>query len=219
MQIDVEMVFIEAVQLLFTGNDLVLLNLVNALEVAGYVFVAALVIGLPLGALFGIHDFPGKRVLRLLLHIWLFIPALGIGIFFYYLEHNSMISPVGFLIWGTILMIPTISAIIADLFTWRDKNTILNVVSLGATRLQLYITLLREKREGLFGAITIGLARITTEIATFFLVLSFLYSQEFPSKPATSVPSSTGLLAVAIGIFLFSSFIYFGFHFVQFKKG
>jgi len=195
------------------------MNLANSLEVTGYIFVIALIVGFPLGTVIAIHEFRGKKVLLFLIHAWLFIPVLSLGIFIFALESKSMIAPLGFIGWGSLLAMPLITAVIVDAFDWRDKDAILNAKALGATRWQLYSTVIREKQEAIYGAIAIGLGRIITEIAGFFLVLSFMFSVGFPSKPIFEIHTAVANLAVALGLILIGLLLYAGIHFAQFREG
>ncbi len=210
---------IEAIQLLFSGDPDVFMNLANALEVTGYIFVIALIIGFPLGTLVGIHEFPGKKVLQFLVHGWLFIPALSIGIFLFALETGRMIPPLGFIGWGSLLVAPVIAGVIINAFDWRDKEAVLSARALGATTWQLYSTVLQEKRESVYGALVLGFARILTEIAGFFLVVSFMFSVGFPSKPVFEIHTAEANLAVALGLLLIGLIIYSGIFVVQFRRG
>lgn len=210
---------IDALRLLFSGNADVFMNLANSLEVAGYIFVIALLVGFPLGAVVAIHDFRGKKLIQFLLHGWLFIPVLSLGMFIFALESGNMIHPLGLIGWGSLLAIPLISAVIVDAFDWRDRDAILNARALGASRWQLYSTVIREKREAVYGAITVGLGRIITEIAGFFLVISFMFSVGFPSKPIFEIETAEANLAVALGLLLIGIILYGGIYFAQYREG
>lgn len=210
---------IDALRLLFSGNADVFMNLANSLEVTGYIFVIALLVGFPLGSIIAIHEFRGKKLLQFLIHGWLFIPALSLGMFIFALENKSMISPLGFIGWGSLLAIPLITAVIVDAFDWRDRDIILNARALGATRWQLYSTVMQEKREAVYGALAIGLGRVMTEVAGFFLVTSFMFSSGFPSKPIFHLETAEANLAVAIGLILIGIILYCGIYFAQFREG
>ncbi|HKJ68204.1 MAG TPA: hypothetical protein VKA68_09640 [bacterium] len=209
---------IEALQLLIQLNGAVFLNIANALEVAGYIIILALVTGLPIGMLTGVHTFRFRRLVLYLLHIWLFLPATGLGIFISYLHTDQFISPLGFIFWGALLTIPIIAGLTADVFSSDSRATRDETLALGASRWQMYATMARQKREQIYGVVTVGIARVFTEIGGFYLMISFVFKQGFPSVPVFELSNAPEHLAVAIGLFLFGVLVYSGLHIVQFKK-
>jgi len=208
----------DALQLLVQFNGTVYLNIANALEVAGYIVLLGLFIGLPLGILVGLWRFPVRRLVLYLLHVWLFLPATGLGIFLYFLQNGKFITPIGFIVWGSVLVFPIIAAMIANIFVSDSREALENAASLGATRWQLIGTLLKEKREQIYGIMTLAIARVFTEIGGFYLVVSFLYNQGFPSRPIYDLSGAAEHLAVAFGILFFGILVYTGLHFAQFRR-
>lgn len=208
----------EAIQLLIQFNGLVYLNIANALEIAGYIIILALLTGLPIGILTGLHQFRFRRLVLYLLHIWMFFPATGLGVFVYYVQAGQFISPLGFIFWGALLTIPVIAGLTADLFVSDSRTAVDETLALGATRGQMYVTMARQKREQIYGVVTAGIARVFTEIGGFYLMVSFVFKQGFPSTPVFELSNAPEHLAVATGLFLFGVLIYSGLHIAQFKK-
>ncbi len=209
---------IKAIQLLIEFNGAVYLNIANALEVAGYIIILALLSGLPIGILTGLHHFRFRRLILYLLHIWMFLPATGLGVFIYYLHSGQFISPLGFIFWGTVLTIPIIAGLTADLFVSDTRTAVDDALALGATRRQIYATMTKQKREQIYGVVTAGIARVFTEIGGFYLIISFVFRQGFPSTPVFELADAPEHLAVALGLFLFGVLVYSGLHIAQFKK-
>ncbi|MCF7803463.1 MAG: ABC transporter permease subunit [Candidatus Marinimicrobia bacterium] len=208
----------EAFIQLFTGEKIVWMNLANAVEIAGYAIVIALLVSIPFGLLIGIERFPGKRLLLFLVHLWMYVPAVGLGIFLYYQSTGEFISPIGLILWSAILIIPLMTGLIADILLERDQRVDEEIYALGASKLQMYFTQMNEKRTAIYGAISGGFARIFIEIGSFYLVLSFLFGQGFPSKPVFNLSGASAHLAVALGLFLIGGIIYLGIHFLQFYR-
>lgn len=209
--------FTDAIKLLVQFDKLVYLNIANALEVAGYIVIIALVVGLPLGIITGMARFRFRRLVLYLLHLWMYVPALGIGIFLYYLQWGRFISPIGFILWGAALALPIVAGLTADVFTGGLQAAHEDALALGANRWQAYILLARQRREQLYGVITAAIARVFTEIGAFYLVISFLFRQGFPSKPVFVLTGAAPHLAVALAMFFFGIVVAAGLHFVQFK--
>ncbi|MBS1271758.1 MAG: hypothetical protein MAGBODY4_00890 [Candidatus Marinimicrobia bacterium] len=211
--------FLDAVIQLFTADKLVWLNLANAMEVAGYAIIIALIISIPLGTLIGFESFPGRRIILALVHIWLFIPAIGIGASLYYAAHQSFMQPLGFIVWSSLLLIPLFTGLIANSLIDRNPQADEDLYGLGATRWQMHFAVIRDRSATVYGALAVGIARIFTEIAAFFLVISFIFHQGFPSKPVFDLPTASAHLAVAIGLFIIGSLVYLGIHVFQFRRG
>ncbi len=108
---------------------------------------------------------------------------------------------------------------VANIFVADSREALENAASLGATRWQLIGTLLKEKREQIYGIITLAVARVFTEIGGFYLVVSFLYEQGFPSRPIYALTGPAEHFAVALGILFFGILVYSGLHLAQFRRG
>ena len=210
--------WIDALKLLFSLNKPVYLVLANAIEVAGFAIIIALVIGIPLGVLAGFHRFPLQRVLLFLLHLWLFVPMLGLGIFFFYVNQSNFISPTGYILWSALLIIPYFSSLIADVFYTVDPGAKTDAVALGANRWQLYNAFVKEKSVELWGAISVGVARIFAEVGAFFLVLGYMFNLGFPSKPVFVLEGPPANLAVALMLFVIGGVVYLAIHIIQFSQ-
>jgi len=208
----------EALNLLITLDKAVYLNLANALEIGGYSLVIALVLGVPMGVLLGVNRFRGRRAMLFLVHLWLFLPLVSLGLFLAYVRTGSVPEPLVYIVWMALFIWPVFTALIADVLNRCDEAAIESAFAAGATRWQLYLTLVREYREGIFGAVTLGIARVFTEIGGFFLVLGVLHGKGFPLRPHTPLTDPVSNLAVAIGLVLFGAIIYLLIHLIQFKR-
>lgn len=208
----------DAIQLIFELNKPVYLNVANAVEVAGFAIIIALVIGVPLGIVIGFHRFQARKLVLFFLHLWMFVPAVGLGIFLAFLHNQTVIAPPGYIFWGALLIFPYFTSLLADIFYDIPRDAKLDVVALGASYWQRYYAFFKEKRTLVWGALSVGIARIFTEIGGFFLILGFLYNTSFPSEPAIALHGSAEIMAVAIMLFCISGVVYLGIHFFQFAR-
>jgi len=210
--------WLDALKLLFSLNKPVYLVLANAIEVTGFAIIIALIIGIPLGVLAGFNRFPLQRFVLFLLHLWLFIPMLGLGIFFFYISNSTFINPTGYIFWSALLIIPYFSSLIADVFYTVDSGAKVDAIALGANRWQLYNAFVKEKSVELWGAISVGVARIFAEVGAFFLVLGYLFNLGFPSKPVFVLEGSSAHLAVSLMLFIIGGVVYLAIHVIQFGQ-
>lgn len=209
----------EAINLLIALDKPVFLNLANTLEVTGYAVILALIVGLPLGAVLGVHRFKGRKFLLFLFHLWLYLPLVGLGVFLLHSEQGVFPGPLLYILLLSLITLPLLTSLIGDVLNNRSADAVESALAVGASTWQLYTTLLNEYRSAIFGAIAVGIARIFAEVGAFYLVLSAIYSTDFPAKPQVSVTGGAGNLAVAIALFLCGGIVYVLIYLTQFRRG
>ena len=148
----------------------------------------------------------------------MFLPVVGLGIFFTHSNTKTLISPPGYILWGALLIAPYFSSLIADIFFKIPREAREDAVALGASRWQQYYLFFREERALIWGALSVGIARIFAEIGAFFLILGFLFGAGFPSKPALILVGAPAHLAVALLLFVIGGLVYLGIHLYQFGR-
>jgi tungstate transport system permease protein len=203
----------EALKLL-TGMDPALLAVVGmTLRVTGGALLLAALIGLPLGASFGLRDkIPASGCLMPIIYTGMGLPPVVVGLFVYLLLSNQ--GPLGSLDWlftpramivaQTIIALPLIIGLTLTALRSLDPGLKLQVRSLGATPAQLAWTLLLEARLGVLAAIIAAFGGIISEVGAVMLVGGNIEGQTRVLTTAIVLETRRGnfALALALGIIL-----------------
>jgi tungstate transport system permease protein len=158
---------IEAFRLIFGGSSEVWPVIVLSLSVSGLSVLIATVLGVPFGYFLGISRFSGRAFLIIFVNTAMGFPPVVIGLFVY--MALSRTGPLGFLellytppamvIAQVILATPLVAGV-----------TTAAIASLGASRLQEGLAVLKEARRGVVAAVIAGFGGIISEVGAVMMV-------------------------------------------------
>lgn len=202
----------QAVALLL-GGDAATWSAVFATSKAAFLsMTASLFLGLPLGYGLGFFTFPGRKVLRLGVDTLLSLPTVFIGLLVYaLLSHRGPLGGLGLLftlegiaIGQTILALPIVIALTASAVEGLDHSLRLTLVSLGASRRQLFFSCLREARFGILAAAITATGRVLTEVGISMMVGGNIKWHTRTVTTAIALETNKGQFAtgIALGIVL-----------------
>ncbi len=169
---------LQAVYLLVSGDSVTWQIIWRSLYVSGVSLTISAVLGIPLGALLGLYEFPFKWLAVTITYTGMAFPPVVIGLLVYLVLSRS--GPLGFLGWlftppamimaQVIISLPlvagfTMSAVQAVPHALRQQ-----VESLGATPLQTTLAVLWEARIGLIVSLVAGFGGIISEVGAVMLV-------------------------------------------------
>lgn len=143
-----------------------------SLAVSGTATALSILVGIPLGALLGLGRFPGRNLALSAVNTGMGLPPVAVGLFVATLVWRS--GPLGSLDWvctrpaiviaQLILAAPTVAGLTAVALQSVDPMLRLQLASLGATRLQGALILVRETRLLLISAVLVGFGAAISEI-------------------------------------------------------
>lgn len=203
----------EALRLL-TQADPELLAIVGlTLRVTGSALILAVIIGLPIGAFLGLRStIPAGGCLMPLIYTGMGLPPVLVGLFVYLLLSRQ--GPLGPLDWlftpsamifaQTIIALPLIIGLTLTSLRSIDPTVKLQVLSLGATPVQLGWTLLHEARLGVLAAIIAAFGGIISEVGAVMLVGGNIEGKTRVLTTAIVLETRKGnfAMALALGIIL-----------------
>ncbi|MGE4535962.1 MAG: ABC transporter permease [Desulfovibrio sp.] len=162
----------QALVLLAHGDPETFSAVWTTLVVTFEAMIATLLLGAPAGFMLGYHEFPGKRVVRLVVETFLSFPTVVIGLVVY--AFISRRGPLGnwellFTVPGmavglTILGLPIVIALTAQAVESLDPRLRPTLLTLGARSRHLFLATLAEARFGMLLATTAAFGRIVSEI-------------------------------------------------------
>ncbi len=219
----------QAFELLFEGNEDVYHVLGVTLHVAIGATLLALLIGLPLGLLFGLGRFRGRRIGLALLNAGLGLPPVVVGLvvaLFLFrgapLGGLELIYTVnGIILAQAILAFPIVGAFTATAIESVPRALFDQARALGASRPQLATLALREARIGVIGATIAAFGSALSEVGAVVLVGGNIHGQTQTLATAVLTEVSAGEYgtAIAFGLLLLGLILICGGALTAFQYG
>jgi tungstate transport system permease protein len=174
---------VEGLRLLFSGSaELWQIILVSA-QVSGAALLVSALVGVPLGALLGLVHFPGKRIVQALVYTGMGLPPVVVGLAVYLLlSRGGILGPLNLpwvpklftipamILAQVIIATPLIVGVTMSSVAEVSPDLRLQLRSLGATRRQVTLAVLKEARLGVVVALVGGLGSIISEVGAVLMV-------------------------------------------------
>ena len=204
--------FAEAFSLI-VGLDRELLGIIQlSLRVSVSALVIATALGLPLGALLGFRNFPLKGAVVSTLHTLMGLPPVVVGLFVYLLLSRSgplgfmglLYTPAAMVVAQTILAFPIVLSLCHSAIISVDPVIRQASATLGATPVQVSLTVIREARYGIMSGIVAGFGRVMAEVGAILIVGGNIagHTRVMTTTIALETDKGNFELALALGIIL-----------------
>ena len=199
--------------LLIVSFDAVMMKIVLlSLTLSIISTIAASIVAIPLGTAIARSEFRGRRAIITLFNTLMAIPTVVIGLLLYgILSRNGplgaldlLYTPTAVAIGQFLLAAPLITAMVIAALEDADEMIELTALTLGATRFQAILCILREKRAALIAAISLGFGRVITEVGCALIVGGNIKEKTRIMTTAVTLETSKGefSIALALGIIL-----------------
>jgi len=214
---------LEAFRLIAVGDQTLLEIVLLSLYVSGVALAISTVIGVPLGAIVGMHRFPGRRLVIALFYTGMGLPPVVVGLFVYLLLSRggplgalnsalipALFTPAAMILAQSIIALPLVAGFTMAAILALDPALRLQVRALGATEWQMTFTLIAEARLAILVAVAAGFGGIISEVGAVILVGGNIDHSTRVLTTAIVLETRKGNfdLAIALGIILLSlSFI------------
>ncbi|HSM73592.1 MAG TPA: ABC transporter permease [Desulfobacterales bacterium] len=213
--------FVTAIRLLVTGDSETYSAVFATVRVSSYSMAASLALGVPGGFFLGHFDFPGKRQLRLVVDTLLALPTVLIGLLVYaFLSQRGPLGEWGLLftlpgiaIGQTILALPVVVALTATAVEAMDRHLRTTLITLGASRSQLLLSILWEGRFGILAAAVTAYGRVMTEVGVSMMVGGNIKWLTRTMTTAIALETNKGQFALGVALGLVLMAIAFGVNF------
>ena len=194
---------------LVLGGDPALYTIVAlSLFVSLTATVCAAAVGLPLGALLALANFPGRAFVIVVMNAFMGLPPVVVGLAVYLLLSRSgplgflgiLFSPRAMIVAQALLVLPIMAALtrqtVEDLWAeYRDELTAMRVGPLGRIA-----TLLWDARFSLTTTLLAGFGRAAAEVGTVMIVGGNIDGFTRTMTTAIALETSKGDLPLAIGL-------------------
>lgn len=168
----------QALQLLFNLDPEVLEITLLSLKLSGLATLISLLIGLPLGTWLALTGFSGRKAILSVVNTGMALPPVVVGllvsIFLWrsgpFGDLNLIYTPTAIVIAQIILASPVVTGLTASALQQLDPRLRLQLIGLGASRLQVVVTLWREARLPLLAALMAGFGSVISEVGASMMV-------------------------------------------------
>lgn len=203
---------IQAVQRIAAGDPELLGIIGLSLRVSAVALTLGALLGVPAGVLLGLSRFRGHGLAVALVYTGMGFPPVVIGLFVYLMLSRA--GPLGALGWlftpqamvvsQTILTAPLIAGFVMSSVMSVEPDLRQQLVSLGATRVQASLAVLREARTGVIVAIVAGFGGIISEVGSVMLVGGNIAGETRTLTTAIVLETRQGQFdrAIALGLVL-----------------
>ena len=183
-----------------------------SLQVSGLATFISLVIGVSAGTAVALANFRGKKFIISLINTGMGLPPVVVGLFvtimiwrngpFGFLE--ILYTPSAIIIAQSIIATPIIMGISLAAIQQLPENLRLQILSLGATRLQMVWVLIKEARLPLLAAVMAGFGGVISEVGASIMVGGNIKGYSRVLTTATVMETGKGNfdVAIALGIIL-----------------
>ena len=202
----------QAFILLFTLDPEVLGITWLSLKVSGTATFISLLIGVSVGTAVALTQFPGRRLVISLINTGMGLPPVVVGLFVtIFLWRNGplgfleiLYTPTAIIIAQAIIATPIVMGISLAAMQALPANLRLQILALGATRLQMVWILVKEARLPLLAAVMAGFGGVISEVGASIMVGGNIKGYSRVLTTATVMETSKGNfdIAMALGILL-----------------
>jgi tungstate transport system permease protein len=191
---------ITAFRLIVTLNREVFEVVLFTLQVSLWGTLLSSLVGIPVGFLVAIKDFPGKGAIRTILNTLMALPTVVVGLTVYAFisrqgplgQWGLLFTPSAVVIGQLVLATPLIMALTLSATQSVDPRVSLTAQTLGASWTQEAWTILKEARFALLAAIMAGFGRVISEVGAAMMLGGNIRGYTRTMTTAIALESSKG---------------------------
>ena len=184
----------------------------TSLYTSSCAIVLASVIGIPTGLWLGTNDFLGRRLIITLLNTLMALPTVVIGLVLFGLFSRQgpagslglLFTPLAMIVGQTVLATPIVTNYVLAAVKGSDQRIMDTLLTLGATRFQASVQLVKEIRFGVMAAVIAGFGRVIGEVGVAMMLGGNIRGSTRTMTTAIALETSKGEFAfgLSLGIIL-----------------
>jgi tungstate transport system permease protein len=198
----------KAFALLLTLDAEVLRITQLSLSVSGAATLISLLLGISLGILIALREFPGKKFVISTINTGMGLPPVVVGLFVsIFLWRNGpfgflglLYTPLAMVIAQAIIATPLVMGVSVAAIQHLPRNLRYQILALGATRVQMMWLLIREARLPLLAAVMAGFGGVISEVGASIMVGGNIKGYTRVLTTATVMETSRGNFDIAIAL-------------------
>jgi tungstate transport system permease protein len=202
----------KAFWLLITFDPEVMSITFLSLQISGSATFVSLFVGISIGATVALSKFPGRRIVVSIINTGMALPPVVVGLFVtIFLWRNGplgflgvLYTPTAMIIAQTVIATPIVMGITLAAIQQLPQKLHLQILALGATRIQMVWILIKEAKLPLLAAVMAGFGGVISEVGASIMVGGNIKGYSRVLTTATVMETSRGNfdIAIALGIIL-----------------
>ena len=202
----------KAFWLLVTGDPEVMRITLLSLQISGTATLISLLIGVSFGVVIALSRFPGRQIVVSLINTGMGLPPVVVGLFVtIFLWRNGplgfleiLYTPAAMILAQAVIATPIVMGITLAAIQQLPQKLRLQILALGATRIQMVWILIKEARLPLLAAVMAGFGGVISEVGASIMVGGNIKGYSRVLTTATVMETSRGNfdVAIALGIIL-----------------
>lgn len=198
----------KAIELILYGDAEVWQVTRLSLEVSGLATFISLLLGLPFGTWLALGKLPGRDFFLSVINTGMALPPVVVGLWVSIFlwrsgplgRLNLIYTPTAIVIAQTIIAAPVVTGLTVAALQQLNPRLQLQLLGLGASRLQMIVALWREARLPLLAALMAGFGSVISEVGASMMVGGNIRGQTRVLTTATVLETSKGEFAPAIAL-------------------
>jgi tungstate transport system permease protein len=198
----------QAFWLLLAGDPEVWRITLLSLQISTSATLISLFLGIPLGSMLALTRFPGQRLVISVVNSGMSLPPVVVGLFVtIFLWRNGplgflhmLYTPSAMVLAQVIIAAPIVTGLTLAAIQQLNPKLRLQILALGASRVQLVWLLLREARLPLLAAVMAGFGGVISEIGASIMVGGNLLGHTRVLTTATVMETGKGNFDIAIAL-------------------
>jgi tungstate transport system permease protein len=194
--------------LLFTFDPEVMSITFLSLKISGAATFISLLVGISVGTAVALSTFPGKKIVVSLINTGMGLPPVVVGLFVSISLWRSgplgflgiLYTPLAMIVAQTIIATPIVMGITVAAMQQLPKKLRLQILALGASRVQMVWMLIKEARLPLLAAVMAGFGGVISEIGASIMVGGNIKGYSRVLTTATVMETGRGNFEVAIAL-------------------
>jgi tungstate transport system permease protein len=199
---------LKAFELLFKGDPEVVRITLLSLEVSGLATLISLIFGLPIGTFLALVKFPTRRFWISLINTGMALPPVVVGLVVcIFLWRNGPLgfmhliyTPSAIVIAQVLIAFPMAAGLTLSALQQLDPKLRIQLLGLGASKIQMVLTLWKEARLPLIAALIAAFGSVISEVGASMMVGGNLLGSTRVLTTAIVLETSKGLFASAIAL-------------------
>ncbi len=202
----------KAFYLLFTLDKEVMGVTLLSLQISGTATLISLVIGISVGTTVALAEFPGRKLVVSLINTGMGLPPVVVGLFVTILLWRNgplgflgiLYTPAAMILAQAVIAAPIVMGITLAAIQALPRNLRLQILALGATRIQMVWILVKEAKLPLLAGVMAGFGGVISEVGASIMVGGNIKGYSRVLTTATVMETSRGNfdIAIALGIIL-----------------
>jgi tungstate transport system permease protein len=201
---------LQAIALILRADPDVMAIMWLSLKLSGIATVLSLLVGIPLGTALGLARFPGRGLALSLVNTGMGLPPVVVGLFVSIFLWRSgplgvlelLYTPSAIVIAQFVIAFPVVTGLTAAAMQQIDPRLRLQLLALGASRMQMLLQLLGEARHAMLAAVMAAFGAVISEIGASMMVGGNILGYTRVLTTATVLETAKGNFDVAIALSL-----------------